>query len=157
MRTALLIAIPGGALFTAFAWRISELLSPDAIGMALGLGFGVLAGLPAAALVIVATSRRAPYYGDDYEPPPIDVDPTCAAEDVTPYTHLFRRAVNLQPLLPRQNPDEVLRTYQAQMATPADNQAQIDELEAYLDHLKELSKPQRDPRQFVVRFEGEVR
>ena len=157
MRTALLIAVPGGAIFTAFAWRISELLSPDAIGMALGLGFGVLAGLPAAALVIVATSRRAPYYGDDYEPPTIDVQPTAAAEDVTPYTHLFRRAVNLQPLLPRQNPDEVLRTYQAQMATPADNQAQIAELEAYLDHLKGLSNPQRDPRQFVVRWEGEVR
>ena len=156
MKTALLIIVPAGAIFAAFAWRISELLSPDAIGMAIGLGFGVLAGLPAAALVIVATSRRTPYYGDDYEPPTIDVQPA-AAEDVTPYTHLFRRAVSLQPLLPRQNPDEVLRTYQAQMATPADNQAQIDELEAYLDHLKELSKPQRDPRQFVVRFEGEVR
>ena len=157
MRTALLIGIPGGAIFTAFAWRISELLSPDAIGMALGMMFGVLAGLPAAALVLVASRQRAPYYGDDYEPPTIDVQPTAYAEDVTPYTHLFRRAVNLQPLLPRQNPDEVLRTYQAQMETPADNQAQIDELEAYLEHLKGLSKPQRDPRQFVVRWEGEVR
>lgn len=156
MRTALLIAVPGGALFTAFAWRISELLSPDAIGMAIGLGFGVLAGLPAAALVLVASRRRAPYYGDDYEPPAIDVQPT-AAEDVTPYTHLFRRAVNLQPLLPRQNPDEVLRTYQAQMEAPADTHAQIAELEAYLDHLKGLSNPQRDPRQFVVRWEGEAR
>ena len=114
MKTALLIAVPGGALFTAFAWRISELLSPDAIGMALGLAFGVLAGLPAAALVIVASSRRAPYYGDDYEPPTIDVQPA-AAEDVTPYTHLFRRAVNLQPLLPRQEQAEVLRIYLAQL------------------------------------------
>ena len=157
MKTALLIAVPGGALFTAFAWRISELLSPDAIGMALGLAFGVLAGLPAAALVIVASSRRAPYYGDDYEPPTIDAHPTTCAEDVTPYTHLFRRAVNLQPLLPRQNPDEVLRTYQAQMEAPADTHAQIAELEAYLDHLKGLSNPQRDPRQFVVRWEGETR
>jgi len=156
MKTALLIAVPGGGIFTLFAWRISELLSPDAIAMALGMGFGVLAGLPAAALVIVATRRRTPYYGDDYEPPTIDVQPA-AAEDVTPYTHLFRRAVSLQPLLPRQNPDEVLRTYHAQMETPADTQAQISELEAYLEHLKGLSKPQRDPRQFVVRWEGETR
>ena len=154
MKTALLIAVPGGVLFTAFAWRISELLSPDAIGMALGMAFGVLAGVPAAAVVLLGRRRDSEdgYADDDY----IDVQPA-AAEDVTPYTHLFRRAVNLQPLLPRQNPDEVLRTYQAQMATPADNQAQIDELEAYLDHLKELSKPQRDPRQFVVRWEGEAR
>ncbi|MBP8293193.1 MAG: hypothetical protein KAX65_10495 [Caldilineaceae bacterium] len=115
MRTALLIAVPGGAIFTAFAWRISELLSPDAIGMALGLAFGVLAGLPAAALVLVASRSRAAYYGDDYDPPTIDVCPTAAAEDVTPYTQLFRRAVNLQPLLPRQNQIEVLRTYLEQL------------------------------------------
>ena len=156
MKTALIIAVPGGMFATFVLWWLGEHLSPDAIGMAIGLAFGVLAGLPAAALVLVASRSRAPYYGDDYEPPTIDVQPA-AAEDVTPYTHLFRRAVSLQPLLPRQNPDEVLRTYRAQMETPADTQAQISELEAYLEHLKGLSKPQRDPRQFVVRWEGEAR
>ena len=153
MRTALLIAVPGGALFTAFAWRISELLSPDAIGMAIGLAFGVLAGVPAAAVVLLGRRRDSEdgYADDDY----IDVQPADTyAEDVTPYTHLFRRAVNLQPLLPRQDPDAVLRAYQAQMAQPADTQAQISELEAYLGHLKALSS-QRDTRQFVVRWEGE--
>lgn len=58
MKLVLLIAVPLVALFTLFAWRISALLSPDAIAMAIGLAFGVLAGLPGAALVLVA-SRRA--------------------------------------------------------------------------------------------------
>ena len=114
MKTALVIAVPGGMFATFVMWWLGEHLSPDAVAMAIGLAFGVLAGLPAAALVLVATSRRAPNY-DDYEPPTIDMYPPTAAEDVTPYTHLFRRAVNLQPLLPRQEQAEVLRTYLAQL------------------------------------------
>ena len=114
MKTALVIAVPGGMFATFVMWWLGEHLSPDAVAMAIGLAFGVLAGLPAAALVLVATSRRAPNY-DDYEPPTIDMYPPTYAEDVTPYTHLFRRAVNLQPLLPRQEQAEVLRTYLAQL------------------------------------------
>ena len=114
MKTALVIAVPGGMFATFVMWWLGEHLSPDAVAMAIGLAFGVLAGLPAAALVLVATSRRAPNY-DDYEPPTIDVYPPTCAEDVTPYTHLFRRAMDLQPLLPRQDQAEVLRTYLAQL------------------------------------------
>lgn len=114
MKTALVIAVPCGMFATFVMWWLGEHLSPDAVSMALGMLFGVLAGLPAAALVLVATSRRAPYYGD-YEPPTIDVYPPTCAEDVTPYTHLFRRAMDLQPLLPRQDQAEVLRTYLAQL------------------------------------------
>ena len=158
MRTALLIAVPGGAIFTAFAWRISELLSPDAIGMAIGLTFGVLAGVPTAALVLLARRRDDEDGPGDY----IDVQPThqapspaptweyapvVYADQVTPYSHVFRRVTGLPAL-----PDRP-----TQLPTPADNQAQISELEAYLEHLKGLSKPQRDPRQFVVRWEGEAR
>ena len=40
------------------AWRISERLSADALGMALGVFFGVLAGIPVALLVIAASRRR---------------------------------------------------------------------------------------------------
>ena len=40
------------------AWRISERLSADAIGMALGVFFGVLAGIPVALLVMAASRRR---------------------------------------------------------------------------------------------------
>ena len=63
MKTALVIAIPGGIFATGVMWWLGEHLSSDAIGMALGLAFGVLAGLPAAALVLVASRRGGS--GDD--------------------------------------------------------------------------------------------
>lgn len=42
-------------------WRIGESLSSDAIGMALGVVFGVLAGLPVALLTMAASRRRTEY------------------------------------------------------------------------------------------------
>lgn len=49
----------GGLIFVAFAgWSIGEKLSSDALGMAVGLLFGLLASIPAA-LLVLATSRRA--------------------------------------------------------------------------------------------------
>ena len=50
----------GVALFIvmlALAWRIGSLLSSDAIGMAVGMTLGVLAGVPTAALVLLARRR----------------------------------------------------------------------------------------------------
>ncbi len=41
----------------ALAWRIGSLLSSDAIGMAIGMTLGVLAGVPTAALVLLARRR----------------------------------------------------------------------------------------------------
>ena len=109
-----------------FAWSLSRLTS-DAVALALGLTLGVLAGLPCAALVIVAARRDREDDAGDY----IDA-PVTYADQVTPYYRAARQVMGM-PALP-------------------DRQAQISELEAYLDHLK----TQRDPRQFVVRFEGEV-
>jgi len=43
-----------------FAWQIGESLSSDAISMGLGIFFGMLAGLPAA-LLVLAASRRNDY------------------------------------------------------------------------------------------------
>jgi hypothetical protein len=40
------------------AWRIGGSLSADALGMAVGVLFGVLAGLPAALLVLISGRRR---------------------------------------------------------------------------------------------------
>jgi hypothetical protein len=49
----------GGLIFIGVvAWRIDSRLSADAIGMALGVLFGVLAGLPVALLVLAANRRR---------------------------------------------------------------------------------------------------
>lgn len=39
-------------------WRVGMMLSSDAIGMAVGMVFGALAGIPAA-LLVLATSRRS--------------------------------------------------------------------------------------------------
>ena len=110
MRTALVIAVPLGAIFTA--WRISELLSPDAIGMALGLTLGVIAGIPTLALVTLARGRDAEdYAGPDY----IDA-PVTYADQVTPYYRAARRAMQLAPLPERQT--------------------QIDQLRAVLDYIE---------------------
>jgi hypothetical protein len=46
-------------VFVATAgWRIGDALSPDALSMAVGILFGVLAGVPAALLVIAGSRRR---------------------------------------------------------------------------------------------------
>ena len=61
MKTAVVVAVV--LVIGVFAWSIANRLSADAIGMAVGLGFGVLAGIPAALLVFVASRRRAPAAG----------------------------------------------------------------------------------------------
>jgi hypothetical protein len=72
-------------------------LSSDAIGMALGMILGVLSGLPTAALVIIAlrSSGSAPTNHIEILPPQT---PTYA-DQVTPYTHAFRRVAEM-PALP---------------------------------------------------------
>jgi hypothetical protein len=59
----LALLIIGGLL----AWLFASRLSADALGMAVGLVFGVLAGVPAALLVLAANRRRTPDYDDDGE------------------------------------------------------------------------------------------
>jgi hypothetical protein len=46
------------ALVAFLVWQITGRLSPDALGMALGVLFGMLAGLPVALLVLAAAQRR---------------------------------------------------------------------------------------------------
>lgn len=71
------------------AWRVTDGMSSDAISMAVGVLFGVIAGLPAA-LLVMASGRRArdeerddprrrqaqqhpAYYGPGYAQPPVIV------------------------------------------------------------------------------------
>lgn len=78
MKTALTIAVLAGVPLVAIMYYLAERLSSDAIGMALGLGFGVLASIPAVLLVVVASKRRPPYdYSDDYvdNPPALSTMP----------------------------------------------------------------------------------
>ena len=44
-------------VLAVLAWRIGGMLSSDAIGMAIGMALGVLAGVPTAALVLLARRR----------------------------------------------------------------------------------------------------
>lgn len=54
-RIVLLVVV----MFIAFVgWRISESISSDALGLAIGVVFGVLAGLPTALLVLASNRRR---------------------------------------------------------------------------------------------------
>jgi hypothetical protein len=53
------VALMAGLLFVSIvAFRITERLSTDAIGMGLGLLFGLVAGIPTALLVLAAVRRR---------------------------------------------------------------------------------------------------
>lgn len=60
--TALMI---GGLL----AWLLASRLSADALGMGVGLMFGVLAGVPTALLVLASGRRRQAYDDDEEETP----------------------------------------------------------------------------------------
>ena len=73
MRVAFVIAVPLGVLFTLFAWRLSQILSSDAIALALGLGFGVFAGVPSMALVAMARARDNEDYDNDRAAPVVVV------------------------------------------------------------------------------------
>ena len=60
----------------AILWRVLGVLSPDALGLAVGVLFGVLAGLPTAVLVL-ASSRNAELHRNRYivlQPQIDDVD-----------------------------------------------------------------------------------
>jgi hypothetical protein len=49
------------AFFGLAGWNLAGRLSPDALGMAVGLVFGLLAPLPAVLLVLAAQRRRGAY------------------------------------------------------------------------------------------------
>lgn len=57
----LTMLVIGGVL----AWLFASRLSADALGMAVGLIFGVLAGIPAALLVLAANRRHSPEEDDE--------------------------------------------------------------------------------------------
>lgn len=151
-----MILIGAGGL----AWTVIDRLSTDAIGMAIGMALGVLSGVPAAALVLLALRRNNEDGGEYYEPPVIDQYPPAqpysynpapppvvivCREDVTPYYNGMRRLLGNPPLPKRADAEPAPLTPE-----------QIAEMEAYLAHLKTLGEVRQvDPRQYVVRWNGE--
>lgn len=62
---ALIVIIIGGL----FAWGLASNLSADALGMAVGMIFGILAGVPSALLVLAANRRDTGSRYDDDDAP----------------------------------------------------------------------------------------
>ena len=135
---------------------VIDKLSVDALGMAIGMTLGVLSGVPTAALVLLARRRDDE---DDYQPhatidqyPPVQPytylapagEPVVCREDVTPYYNGMRRLLGDPPLPKR-----------ADIAPATLTAQQLAELEAYIEFQKSGCIRQVDPRQFVVRWEGE--
>lgn len=54
-----LVVLSGLLLIGVIGWRIGENLSSDAVSMAVGIFFGILAGIPTALLVLASDRRRA--------------------------------------------------------------------------------------------------
>ena len=81
-------------------WQVAIVLSPDAIAMAVGMLFGVLACIPVALLLMASQRRRAS--DDDEETSPTPVWEAYADDDDAAIIHVIdtpRRTIAL-PLLP---------------------------------------------------------
>ena len=52
-----------------FGYRVAGALSSDAVGMAMGVFFGILAGIPAALLVIASNRRRQDDMSQEFNRP----------------------------------------------------------------------------------------
>lgn len=62
-----LVALILLVILGVFVWSIASRLSADALGMAVGLSFGALAGIPTALLVLAASRRGGARHDDDDE------------------------------------------------------------------------------------------
>ena len=95
-RLVLLVAL---AMAAILVWRVGSRLSPDAIGLATGVVFGVLAGLPTAILILASNRNRRgdesarrhgvdgayPYGGYPQQPPVIVLAGAPAPQQPDPY------------------------------------------------------------------------
>jgi hypothetical protein len=80
--------IAGGIVFAALAWLLGSRLSADALGMAVGLVFGVLACIPTALLVLATERRHGAAQREEYQPsqPAVVVIATAASPRPYPET-----------------------------------------------------------------------
>jgi hypothetical protein len=89
------------------SWRLSEQLSSDAIGMAVGLTFGALAGLPAVLLILLSERRRSEDSGREeyqpYQPPVVVIAPARSPEPYQPQqiTNNFYGPVQINSAAPQ--------------------------------------------------------
>ena len=105
------LAFVGGCIaLGAGAWGVASVMSSDAIGMIIGLLFGILAGVPPALLVLVAARRNAER--DPFRQPPPTVyrpAPPPAALLPGPVTLVFEDAQGRRATMQFADPDAARR------------------------------------------------
>lgn len=84
-----LAMVAGGALVGFLAWFMASRLSSDALGMAVGIVFGMLAGVPTLLLVLASQRHRRPYDDEDDEDTP--------AVHITYTTYTDNRQLTINP------------------------------------------------------------
>ena len=98
-------------------FRIGGELSPDAFGMAVGLLFGVMAGIPTA-LILLASQRREQPHSDRHERQPqrqIEQQPQQVTNNYITHNHLH---VHNAPGLQRSRQAEVIQRQQLPGSAP---------------------------------------
>ena len=106
-----LIAFVGGCIVLgAGAWGVASVMSSDAIGMIIGLLFGILASVPPALLVLVAARRNAERDPFRQPPPTVYTPPQPPAALLPgPVTMVFRNGDGRQVQMQFADPDAARR------------------------------------------------
>ncbi len=118
-------------------WRLGSSLSSDALGMAVGVVFGVLAGVPAALLVLATNSRRREQEDDErYER----------------HDRYQQRGDRQLPAYPYQPPVIVVAGAQSPQAAPP---PPLGQGPYYVPNQTNSWEPQRSERRFKVVGERE--
>ena len=117
-------------------WRLGASLSSDALGMAVGVVFGVLAGIPAALLVLATNSRRREQEDD---------------ERSERYDRYQQRQDRQLPAYPYQPPVIVVAGAQSPQAAPPP----FGQGPYYVPNQTNSWEPQRGERRFKVVGERE--
>lgn len=113
----------------ALCWFVAGILSPDAVGMAVGMLFGVLAGIPTA-LLMMAGNRQRTHNDDDYMPERQPAAPVVILYPPTPAQSNYGLPDRISP------EDEHLYTY---------------DLSAYGDEPRRVALPSNDEQRRLRR------
>ena len=92
-----IVILLGLLIFCALCFNVAALLSPDAVGIAVGMLFGVLSGIPTALIMMAGDRRRADdeddYLGAAYPHPPPVVTVHPPRHDALPPSHVDHPAL----------------------------------------------------------------
>lgn len=124
----------GLVIFMALCFNVAAMLSPDAVGMAVGMLFGVLAGIPTALLMMAGNRRR---YDDDDEP----------STAITKYSHQPPVVIVYPPAQQQYDP----RAGWPTQIPPEDAHLYTYDLSAYGDAPRRVALPSNDEQRRLRR------